>query len=51
MRCSNCGSNGPTVEIVYVVTPREANENVCEPCAHALIMSMPNIWCRKPVSA
>jgi protein-arginine kinase activator protein McsA len=47
MRCSNCGTNGPTVALAYLIVSREADENVCEPCADALILAYPTVWARR----
>lgn len=45
-RCDNCGSNVDTIPIVYI--PMNEDNQVCPPCAKAMIKAMPTIWCRKP---
>jgi protein-arginine kinase activator protein McsA len=50
MRCSNCGTNGTTVALAYLIVSRESDENVCQPCADALIKAYPTVWAlRRPL--
>jgi hypothetical protein len=51
MRCANCGSNGPTVALAYLVVSREEDESVCRPCGDAMIKAYPTVWAyRRPLS-